>query len=257
MPLISCENVSLSYDSKTIIKNLSFSVNQGDYLTILGENGSGKSTLIKAILGLKSVTKGKIIFNEELKQREIGYIPQQTQVQKDFPATVWEVVRSGLLNKMGFRMFYSKSQNEKALEIMRKLNIEEMKNESYRALSGGQQQRVLLARALCATTKVLLLDEPVGGLDHMMTIQLYNLIEKINKEENITIIMVSHDYDAAMKYSSHILHIHKNYTFFGTKEDYLKCPVCNAEEKSIPHIVPVAIKHIEKHKDECVRKQEK
>ena len=126
MPLISCENVSLSYDSKTIIKNLSFSVNQGDYLTILGENGSGKSTLIKAILGLKSVTKGKIIFNEELKQREIGYIPQQTQVQKDFPATVWEVVRSGFLNKMGFRMFYSKSQNEKALEIMRKLNIEEI-----------------------------------------------------------------------------------------------------------------------------------
>lgn len=246
MSLITCEEVTLSYDSKEVISGLSFQVNEGDYLCILGENGSGKSTLIKAILGLKKTTKGKISFGDGLKQREIGYIPQQTQVQKDFPATVWEIVRSGFLNKMGFRTFYSKTENEKALEIMRKLNIEEFKNRSYRELSGGQQQRVLLARALCATTKVLLLDEPVAGLDHMMTEQLYKLIEKINKEENITIIMVSHDHAAAMKYASHILHIHKDNMYFGSKEHYLDCPVCKKEDEKTPHIVAGHAKHIEK-----------
>lgn len=252
MVLIKGENISLSYDAREIVAGLSFDISSGDYLCILGENGSGKSTLIKTILGLKKASKGRITFHEELRQREIGYIPQQTQVQKDFPATVWEVVRSGFLNKMGFKLFYTREQNEKALDIMERLNIAQFKKRSYKELSGGQQQRVLLARALCATTKVLLLDEPVAGLDHTMTKQLYSLIEKINKEDNITIIMVSHDHEAAMKYASHILHMHKDNTFFGKKEDYLSCPVCLKEEQSTPHIMLGHVRHEDKHVEGCV-----
>jgi len=252
MALITCRDVTLSYDSKEVISNLNFAVNQGDYLCILGENGSGKSTLIKAVLGLKNPSKGKITFEDGLRQNEIGYIPQQTQVQKDFPATVWEVVRSGFLNKMRFKMFYSSEQNRRALEIMDKLSIVDLKNRSYRELSGGQQQRVLLARALCATSKVLLLDEPAAGLDHTVTNRLYRLIEKINKEDNITVIMVSHDQDAALKYASHILHIHKENLFFGEKEHYLQCPVCRKEEQATPHIVPGPVKHVNRHVEHCV-----
>ncbi len=225
MSQLICNNVTLGYEGKIVTENLSFSVNQGDYLCIVGENGAGKSTLIKALLGLKSPMSGEIITGDGLKATEIGYLPQQTVVQKDFPASVKEIVFSGLLNKCGFRPFYSKAQKEFAYAQMKRVNILPLENRCYRELSGGQQQRVLLARALCATEKMILLDEPIAGLDPKVTKEMYELIAKLNQEDSITVIMVSHDIAAAVKYASHILHISHTPLFFGTKEDYIKTDI--------------------------------
>ena len=222
MALISCKNVSLGYEGKAIVTELNFEVNKGDYLCIIGENGSGKSTLMKTLLGQKSVIEGKIKFGDGLKQNEIGYLPQQTVVQKDFPASVKEIVLSGCLNSSGIRPFYSKAQKKLAEENMKKLGINDISGKCYRELSGGQQQRVLLARALCSTKKLLILDEPVAGLDPIVTENLYSLIKEINKE-GITVIMVSHDIKAAVEYASHVLHIGQTPLFHGSKEDYQKC----------------------------------
>ncbi len=219
MSLLMCENVSLGYDSKVVLSDLSFSVNSGDYLCIVGENGSGKSTLMKTILGLKMPLSGKISMGEGLKQNEIGYLPQQTVIQRDFPASVWEIVLSGCLNKSGLSPFYSKENKKRAKENMEKMNITSLSKRCYRELSGGQQQRVLLARALCATEKMLLLDEPVSGLDPKVTAEMYSLIYDLNKQ-GITIVMISHDIQATVKYASHILHIDDD-IFFGTKEEYI------------------------------------
>ncbi len=221
MPQLKCTDVSLGYDGKTIIEGLNFEVNSGDYLCIVGENGSGKSTLIKALLKLKSTVKGSIDMGEGLKSTEIGYLPQQTEMQKDFPASVFEVVLSGRLNSLGFKPFYTKKDKKIALEKMELMGIEKFKNHCYHELSGGQQQRVLLARALSATKKMLLLDEPVAGLDPIVTSDMYELISKINKEYGITIIMVSHDIEGSVKYASHILHLGKKQLFFGKTEDYV------------------------------------
>lgn len=221
MAQLTCENLKLGYDGNVIIDNLSFSVNSGDYLCIVGENGSGKTTLMQTILKLKSPISGKIVMSEGLKQTEIGYLPQQTDLQKDFPASVYEIVISGCLNKCGFRPFYSKKEKTLALENMKKMGIAHLAKCCYRELSGGQQQRVLLARALCSTSKMLLLDEPVSGLDPKVTAQMYDLIAKLNREEKITVIMISHDIETAVKYASHILHICHGPYFFGTTEDYL------------------------------------
>ena len=179
---------------------------------------------MKTLLGQKNVISGKIEFSDGLKQNEIGYLPQQTEVQKDFPASVKEIVLSGCLNRSGFRPFYSKSQKETAARNMEKLGITDLSGKCYRELSGGQQQRVLLARALCAAEKLLVLDEPVAGLDPMVTKALYSLIEEINKS-GMTVIMVSHDMEAAVEYASHILHIGHKPLFFGKKEDYVKSDV--------------------------------
>lgn len=225
MALINISGVSLGYEGKPIVTDLEFCVNKGDYLCIVGENGSGKSTLMKTLLGQKHVIAGKIEFGEGLKQNEIGYLPQQTEVQRDFPASVKEIVLSGCLNSCGLRPFYSKAQKASAAENMEKLGIAELAGRCYRELSGGQQQRVLLARALCATKKLLILDEPVAGLDPVVTQNLYNIIKDIN-QEGITVIMVSHDMNAAVEYASHILHISHKPLFFGTKEDYAKSDVC-------------------------------
>lgn len=205
----------------TVIENMSFEVADGDYLCIVGENGSGKSTLVKALLSLKKAEKGSIEFGEGLKKNEIGYLPQQTMSQKDFPASVYEVVLSGCLNSRGIRPFYSAKERKKALETMELLGITDLKNRSYRDLSGGQQQRVLLSRALCATKKLILLDEPVAGLDPIVTAELYDLIEKINKS-GVTVIMVTHDLSAAVKCSRHILCMTENEWFFGSREEFLK-----------------------------------
>ena len=218
--LLKCENVSLGYEGSIVTKNLNFTVGNGDYLCILGENGSGKSTLIKALLGLKSPISGEISFCGEVKKNEIGYLPQQTMVQRDFPASVREIVRSGCVNRCGIRPFYNKEEKKLADDMMKRLEITQLAKHCYRELSGGQQQRVLLARALCAARKILLLDEPVSGLDPMVTAEMYQLIKKLNSE-GITVIMISHDINAALEYASHILHIGKN-IFFGTKEEYLK-----------------------------------
>lgn len=225
MALIECKNLSLGYEGKPIVSGLDFKVNEGDYLYIIGENGSGKSTLMKALLGQKCVLGGEIIFDKSLSRKEIGYLPQQTVIQKDFPASVKEIVFSGCLNGCGLKPFYSSQQKKKAKEVMAKLGITELENRCYRELSGGQQQRVLLARALCATKKLLILDEPVAGLDPVATENLYHHIEEINKS-GITVIMVSHDMNAASKYASHYLHICHTPLFYGTKNDSLCCDVC-------------------------------
>lgn len=223
MAQIVCRDVSLGYDGKTVVEKLNFTVNKGDYLCSVGENGSGKSTLIKSLLRLKNPLKGFIKTGDGLCQNEIGYLPQQTEAQRDFPAAVKEVVISGFLNRCGLRPFYTKAEKEEAMQNMKKLSVSHLAERCYRELSGGQQQRVLLARALCATGKMLLLDEPVAGLDPKVTAEMYELIKKINRDEKITVIMVSHDMSAALKYSSHILHIGKSsQIFFGTTDKYLK-----------------------------------
>ena len=220
MAQLTCENISLGYDNKTILSNLSFSVNSGDYLCIVGENGSGKSTLMRTMLGLQKPMSGEISLGDGLKKGEIGYLPQQTDVQKNFPASVKEIVLSGCQARAGLRPFYNNQEKEMAANAMKKMRIEEFSKRCYRELSGGQQQRVLLARALCATQKILLLDEPVSGLDPKVTAEMYELISELNKE-GITIIMISHDIDVAISEASHILHICDK-PFFGTKEEYLK-----------------------------------
>lgn len=227
MPQIICKNASLGYDGKAITHGLSFEVNAGDYLCIVGENGAGKSTLIKTVLGLTPPVAGEIRFSDGLRQNEIGYLPQQTPVQRDFPASVSEIVLSGCLGKSGFHPFYTKAQKKLAAENMEKMNITPLAGRCYRELSGGQQQRVLLARALCATTKLLLLDEPVAGLDPKATREMYELIASLNRT-GITVIMVSHDIASAVKYASHILHLGNTPKFFGSKEDYLKTDVGRA-----------------------------
>jgi ABC-type Mn/Zn transport systems, ATPase component len=225
MALLKCENVTLGYGDRKVVENLSFTVESGDYLYIVGENGSGKSTLIKTLLKLMNPMEGKIVTGDGLKQNEIGYLPQQTVIQRDFPASVREIVFSGCLNKCGMRPFYNSAEKKSAYENMEKLNIAHLAKKCYRELSGGQQQRVLLARALCAAGKLLLLDEPVAGLDPKITNEMYNLIKKLNSEDGITIIMISHDITAAVKYAGKILHINNVPLFFGSKHEYLKTDI--------------------------------
>lgn len=222
MSQIEVKGVALGYEGKNVVKNLNFKIEQGDYLCIVGENGSGKSTLIKALTGLKKPNEGEIITGDGFSLDKIGYLPQQTVVQKDFPASVKEIVLSGCVARCGFRPFFSKEEKTLAEENMKKLDIIKLANRCYRDLSGGQQQRVLLARALCATKKMLLLDEPVAGLDPLVCAEMYELIDTLNKEEGITIIMVSHDIASAVKYASKILHLGRQPLFFGTSEDYKK-----------------------------------
>ena len=225
MAQLICRDVVLGYEGKAVVQHLNFEVNQGDYLCIVGENGSGKSTLIKALLQLKKPMAGEILSGDGLEADGIGYLPQQTIVQRDFPASVQEIVRSGCLGRFGWRPFYGKAEKAVAEENMEKLGITHLAKRCYRELSGGQQQRVLLARALCATKYMLLLDEPVAGLDPVAIQEMYDLLERLNQEEKITIIMVSHDIRASLTYASHILHISEEPLFFGTKEDYLKSEI--------------------------------
>lgn len=219
MKQIVCRDLSIGYDGKAIRKDINFFVNEGDYLCIIGENGSGKSTLVRTLLQLQQPVCGNILLENGVKKSEIGYLPQQTIIQRDFPASVREVVLSGCQNHLGIRPFYSKREKETADNMMKKLQILHLSKNCYRELSGGQQQRVLLARALCATKKILLLDEPVSGLDPIVTEDMYRLIERINCEDKISIIMISHDIDAVMKYASHIIYIGEQF-FYGTKEEY-------------------------------------
>ena len=223
--LLYCKDISLGWEGQTVVSGLNFNISEGDYLCILGENGSGKSTLIKALLGLNKPISGMLIQPAGMKAGDIGYLPQQTAVQRDFPASVREIVMSGCLPKSGLRPFYTKEEKQLAESTMSRLGITDLASRCYRELSGGQQQRVLLARALCAAQKVLLLDEPVTGLDPKAQLGLYELISGLNKN-GVTIIMVSHDFAAATTYASHILHIGAHHQlFFGTTEDYLASDV--------------------------------
>lgn len=227
MALITCENVSLAYEGNVIVSGLNFEVNSGSYLCIVGENGSGKSTLMKTLLGLKHPHEGKITYGENLSKKNTGYLPQQTDVQRDFPASVREIVLSGCTGESGLRPFFSKKDKKRAEENMKKLGILDIEKKCYRELSGGQQQRVLLARALCAAEKLLILDEPAAGLDPVVTAEMYTMINDLNKKEKITVIMVSHDIEQAIKYATHILHISETPLFFGTTNDYLMSDACH------------------------------
>ncbi len=219
MAQLSCKNLCIGYDNNIVVNDLNFDVLRGDYFAIVGENGAGKSTLIKTLLGLIKPISGEIVTGDGLKRNEIGYLPQQTVVQRDFPASVREVVLSGFLSSMGLRPFYNREEKEQAKSNLEKMGLSGYEKRSYRELSGGQQQRVLLARALCATRKILLLDEPVSGLDPKVTAEMYGLIEKLNKD-GTTIIMISHDIGAAVKYANKILHIGHD-LFCGSKDDYV------------------------------------
>ena len=226
MRLIQVRDLSISYDGKTVVSGLNFDINQGDFLCIFGENGSGKSSLIKAILGLKSTASGHIHFEKGFTFRDIGYMPQKTQVQRDFPAAVGEVVISGCQGAMGLRPFYGREEKRKADAAMERLGIIDLKRESYRDLSGGQQQRVLLARSLCGADKMILLDEPTTALDPLATGEFYRLISGLNKDEGITVVMVSHDISGALKYSNSVIHLGGSEVMFsGTAADYVKTKI--------------------------------
>lgn len=220
MELLRCENVSLAYENQLAVKNVTFSVEEGDYICVVGENGSGKSTLIKGILGLLKPAEGQIWRAEALRNGSIGYLPQQTAAQKDFPATVFEVVLSGCLRARGARPFYSQRERRLAMDNMEKLQITPLKNRCYRDLSGGQQQRVLLARALCATDKLLILDEPVTGLDPLATAELYQVIRELNEKYQVAILMVSHDIRSILGQCKKVLQMKREVLFFGTTQEY-------------------------------------
>lgn len=219
MALIYVDNLSIGYKDKVVLENLSFSINKGDYLCIIGDNGSGKSTLFKTLLGIRHKISGSYSFCDGLKANEIGYLPQRTQVQGDFPASVLEIVEQGFVGQHKFIPFLSKKEKEKALYYLSLMDILDLKNKSFKKLSGGQQQRVLLARALCASSRILFLDEPVTGLDVKSRELLYSIIEKLNKELNIAIVMISHNIEDALKYASHILYAKKNF-FYGTTLEF-------------------------------------
>lgn len=228
MALLTCNHVSFAYEGRSVVTDVNFSVHTGDYVCIIGENGAGKSTLLKGLLHLKKPSSGTISYGDNLCANEIGYLPQQTFVQKDFPASVQEVVLSGCLNALGHRPFFNAAVKKRAMEKMKRFNIMDLQKRCYRDLSGGQQQRVLLTRALCATQKLLLLDEPVAGLDPGMAMELYRLIRELHTKEKLTIIMVSHDIQGAIQEADHILHIDNQQKFFGTKEAYVSDPIGKA-----------------------------
>ena len=222
--LLDCRDAGLGYEGKPVWEHLTFQVRSGDYLCIVGENGSGKSTLLKSLLGLLKPLSGEIVHADTLRGGSIGYLPQQTRAQKDFPATVTEVVRSGFISGKGMRFFYTAQEKSRALMNMGKLGVLELKDRCYRELSGGQQQRVLLARALCAAGELLILDEPVTGLDPAAAQELYRTLEYLNKQEGIAIVAVTHDIRSALRYADHILHAGHGTYFFGTAADYLTSP---------------------------------
>ncbi len=219
MVCLRCENLTIGYEEPGIASGISFEVNAGDYLCVVGENGAGKSTLIKTIVGLRKPLQGAITTGEGFDLRHTGYLPQQTVVQKDFPATVEEIVLSGLQNSMGLRPFYRQAEKERAKKAIEELSVLALAKKSFKELSGGQQQRVLLARALCATQNLLILDEPVSGLDPKVTEELYHFVKKLN-EQGLTVIMITHDL-SAIQYASHVLYMGQN-RFFGTRISFLK-----------------------------------
>ena len=217
MALITCEKASFAYEGRTVINDLNLSIECGEYLCVIGENGSGKSTLIKGLLGLLAPVCGRICYGDGLTRSEIGYLPQRTEVQNDFPASVWEVVTSGC---RGRSLFLNPAMRRTAQQNIDLLGINSIRTRSFMELSGGQQQRALLARALCATKSLLLLDEPVAGLDPLVTREMYDIISMLHEQRNLTIVMISHDISAALKYADRILHMSQTGIFLGTPDEY-------------------------------------
>ncbi len=217
--LISCRDACLGYDNKSVIEHLDIEIQEGQYICVIGENGSGKSTLIKSLLGLLKPVSGTVQINRSVGKGAVGYLPQQTQIQRNFPVSVMEVVLSGFLNDMHFRPFYKKKEKQEAGRHLEHLGIADLAGKCYGELSGGQQQRVLLARALCAADKILVLDEPVTGLDPMAANTLYESMELLH-QEGMAVVMVTHDLANALKYADKILHISDDGYFFGTVAEY-------------------------------------
>ncbi len=221
MSLIEIKNLSLGYDKDIILKHVNLDIEENDFICIVGPNGSGKSTLVKGILGLIKPIKGKVKYNG-LKQNFIGYMPQETKVDANFPASVFEIVLSGTLNSEKYKMFYTKSQKETAMNNMKLLGIEKLKNKSFCDLSGGQRQKVLLARSLSATTKLLILDEPSNNLDSKSKSELYKTIIDLNKNHGITVIMITHDLDHDNLIGNKILSLRENDIFFGSVDEFIR-----------------------------------
>lgn len=225
MELLKCTNLTVRYDDRTVIEDLSFSIGYGDYLCIVGDNGAGKSTLIKCMLGLKQISGGELVFADDVKRNQIGYVSQNLEVNNDFPASVKEIILSGCLNRHGISPFYSKDEKARADEVLNKLGLADMADLCFANLSGGQKKRVLLARALMASEKLLILDEPVAALDPIATEEFYQTMHTLNKE-GMTLVMVSHDIHSAVHRATHILHLSNQMpNFFGTKEEYLASSV--------------------------------
>lgn len=222
--MIKTENLTIGYDNKVVLKNVNINISEGEYVCVVGQNGSGKSTLLKTMLGLNKPIEGKIKIDDKV---SIGYVPQRLQIQQDFPATVLEIVLSGCLKKMKWFPFYTKREKMLAAKYLRMLQISSLKHKSFSELSGGQQQRVLIARALCATNKVLFLDEPFTALDVTTELKLYSVLRKINKEENVTIVIITHDIEHVLRYANRVIHIDETIVFDGSKEDYLVSPFIN------------------------------
>lgn len=220
MSLIELENVSLGYERHVVLKNLNLKISEGDFICVVGPNGSGKSTLIKGILGLIKPLKGKIKYNG-LRQNFIGYMPQETKVDANFPASVMEIVLSGTLNSIGFKPFYTKEMKELALKNLKILGIENLKNKSFADLSGGQRQKVLLARSLSATSKLLILDEPSNNLDTKSKETLYKVVKELN-QNGITIIMITHDLDHDNLLGNKILSLREDNIFYGSTDAFVR-----------------------------------
>lgn len=228
---IECKNMSIGYENKVIAKNINFSVNQGDYVYIFGDNGIGKTTLLKTILGLYPHQKGELKYDSSIKQSTIGYLPQKSKIQQEFPASVYEIVISGCLNRLKWRFFYHKAEKESVANAMKLLNISRLAKRPFRELSGGLQQRVLLARAFCATEKIMVLDEPFVGLDQYSTDQLYKSLDKINKELGVTIIIVSHYVEEAISHCSKIIVLQTEKTISYTPEEYRQAHLVTTPEE--------------------------
>ena len=250
MAQLRCENISVGYEDGIVVSDVSFELNRGDYVCIVGENGAGKSSLLKGILGLAKIQGGKLEYGDGMSRADVGYLPQQKDYQKNFPATVKEVVMSGFLNKMGLRPYYNRAEKAKAMEILSDFGMADYVRASFGSLSGGQKQRVLLARAMCATDKLLLLDEPTTGLDPVATEELYELLKRLNREKKTTILMVSHDLNKAVSDAGLILHVNKRSGcgYFGPADKYLDSEAArhflgldykNSEETGTTAKVPV------------------
>jgi zinc transport system ATP-binding protein len=223
--LIACQNAAFGYDGYAVISALNFTVTTGDYLCVVGKNGSGKSTLVKGLLRLLDPLQGVVTFYGEFKRDTVGYLPQQVAAQKDFPAGAFEIILSGAVGGMGLRPFYSAKEKQRSRDIMDRLGIGDLKERCFRELSGGQQRRVLIGRALCASRGILVLDEPAAGLDPLAAAELHGLLQKINRETGVTIIMVSHDIDAAERYATKILHLQNRQRFFGSSLEYMNSDI--------------------------------
>ena len=233
MALITCEKISFAYEGRTVVDRLDLSVQPGDYLCIVGENGSGKSTLVKGLLGLIPPVQGRVTYGDGLRRTDIGYLSQRTDVQNDFPASVWEVVTSGC---RGRSPFLTAAMRREASEMLDALNIASIKKHSFMELSGGQQQRVLLARALCATRRLLVLDEPVAGLDPLVTREMYEIISHYHREHGLTVVMISHDIEAALQNATRILHLSHGGSFLGTPEEYRRSELAQGFMGGLAHV---------------------